>query len=111
VGRQITEDRPNELISWRSLPGADVYNAGTVRFQRAPRDLGTEVRVEIEYDPPFGKIGSKIAMMFREEPGQQVQDDLRHFKQIMEIGEIVVSDATKQRGPHPAMPDDAPVTL
>ena len=108
---EITEDRPNELISWRSLEGAEIYNAGTVRFQPAPGDRGTEVRVEFEYDPPFGKLGSKIATVFREEPGQQVRDDLRHFKQVMELGEIVVSDATKQRGMHPARPDGEPVEL
>jgi len=101
-------DRPNELIAWRSVEGADVYNAGTVRFQPAPGGRGTEVRVELEYDPPFGKLGSKVAMLFREEPGQQVADDLRHFKQVMETGEIVLSDATKRRGPHPAQPDDEP---
>ena len=59
----------------------------------------------------FGKLGSKVAMLFREEPGQQVMDDLRHFKQVMETGEIVLSDATKQRGMHPAQPDDKPVEL
>lgn len=108
---ETTDDRPNELIAWRSLPGADVYNAGTVRFAPAPGDRGTEVRVDLEYEPPFGKAGSKLAMLFREEPGQQVHDDLRHFKQVMEIGEIVLSDATKQRGPHAAQPDDEPVQL
>ena len=50
-------------------------------------------------------------MLFREEPGQQVMDDLRHFKQVMETGEIVFSDATKRRGPHPAQPDEKPVKL
>ena len=108
---ELTEDRPNELIAWKSLPGSSVYNAGEVQFARAPGDRGTELRVTIEYDPPFGKLGSKIAMLWREEPGQQVADDLRHFKQVMETGEIVLSDSTKQRGPHPAQPNDKPVEL
>ena len=108
---ETIEDRPNELISWRSTEDADVFNAGTVRFQKAPGDRGTEVRVELEYKPPFGKLGSKVAMLWREEPGQQVMDDLRHFKQVMETGEILFSDATKQRGMHPAQPDDRPVEL
>ena len=108
---ETTEDVPNELIAWRSLPGASVYNAGEVRFAPAPGGRGTELRVTLEYDPPFGKLGSKVAMLFREEPGQQVADDLRHFKQVMETGEIVLSDATKQRGPHPARPNDAPIQL
>ena len=108
---ETTEDRPNELIAWRSLPGADVQNRGEVRFQPAPGDRGTEVRVTLEYDPPFGKLGSKVAMLFREEPGQQVADDLRHFRQVMETGELLFSDATKQRGPHPAQPNREPVEL
>jgi uncharacterized membrane protein len=107
----MTADRPNELISWRSDEDAAVYNAGSVHFRRAPGNRGTEVRVELEYDPPLGKLGSKVAMLFREEPGQQVQDDLRHLKQVMETGDIVVSDATKDRGPHPAQPDGHGVTL
>ena len=108
---EIVQDRENELISWRSLPGAAVYNAGEVRFNPAPGNRGTEVRITVEYHPPFGKLGSKVAMLFREEPGQQVQDDLRHFKQVMETGEIVFSDATKRRGMHPAKPDAKPVEL
>jgi ABC-type oligopeptide transport system ATPase subunit len=85
--------------------------AGEVRFNAAPGNRGNEVRVTLEYDPPMGKLGSKVAMLFREEPGQQVADDLRHFKQVMETGEIVLSDATKQRGMHPAQPNDEPVQL
>ncbi len=108
---ETTEDRPNELIAWRSLPGSKVYNAGEVRFTRAPGGEGTELRVTLEYEPPFGKLGSKVAMLWREEPGQQVADDLRHFKQVLETGEIVLSDSTKRRGPHPAKPDDKPVEL
>lgn len=108
---ETTDDRPNELIAWRSTDGADVYNAGTVRFERAPGGRGTEVRIELEYKPPLGKLGSKVAMLFREEPGQQVMDDLRHFKQVMETGEILFSDATKQRGMHPAQPSNEPVQL
>jgi uncharacterized membrane protein len=106
---ETTGDVANEMISWRSLPGSDVFNAGVVRFVPAPGGRGTEVHVELEYKPPFGKLGSKIAMLWREEPKQQLADSLRHFKQVMETGEILVSDATKQRGPHPAQPSDEPV--
>jgi uncharacterized membrane protein len=108
---EMTEDRPGELISWRSLPGADVRNAGTVRFTSAPGGRGTEVRVDLEYAPPAGKVGTMVAMLFREEPGQQVHDDLRAFKQVMELGEIVLSDASAHKGMHPAQPSDKPVEM
>jgi uncharacterized membrane protein len=101
---EITQERRDELIAWRSVEGSDVFNAGTVRFIPAPGGRGTEVRVELSYKPPGGKIASKIAMLFRQEPGQQVQDDLRRFKQVMELGEVVASDASVHTGMHPAQP-------
>jgi uncharacterized membrane protein len=101
---ELVEDRRNELISWRSLENADVESSGVVRFREAPGGRGTEVRVEMRYDPPGGRAGALFAKLFREEPGQQVSDDLRAFKQVMEVGEVVLSDATYDRGMHPAQP-------
>ena len=102
---EIVGEEPNERIAWRSVEGSQVQNSGVVRFAPAPGGRGTEVRVELEYKPPFGKLGSKIAMLWREEPRQQIADDLRHLKQVLETGEILYSDATKKRGLHPARPD------
>jgi uncharacterized membrane protein len=102
---QIVEDTPNEMIAWRSLEGADVPNWGTVRFKPAPANLGsgTEVHINLQYDPPGGKAGSLVAMMFGEEPDRQVTDDLHIFKQILELGERVLSDGVVQKG-GPAQP-------
>lgn len=85
---EITEDRPNELIAWRSLPGADVANSGSVRFEPATGGRGTVVRVSLDYTPPAGALGAAVAKLFGEEPRQQVEGDLRRFKNIMEAGEI-----------------------
>lgn len=102
----ITQDRPNELIAWQAEGKADVYNEGTVRFRPAPGGRGTEVVVDLRYDPPGGAAGVAVAKLLHREPGQQVYDDLRRLKQVLEIGEVVVSDATAYAGtPHPAQPD------
>jgi uncharacterized membrane protein len=85
----IHNEIENELIAWRSLPGADVNNAGSVHFTPAG-DGQTEVRVVLSYDPPAGKLGAAVAKLFGEEPSKQVDDDLRRFKQVMEA---VVSTA------------------
>jgi hypothetical protein len=77
-----------------------------VRFQDAPANRGTEVHVDLRYDPPGGKLGSLIAKLFGEEPEQQVKGDLRRFKQVMETGEIVHSDASIHSGMHPAQPPE-----
>ena len=87
----IIEDRENELIAWASVEGADVDNSGFVRFQPAPGDRGTEVKVVTKYNPPGGAIGDAIAKLFGEEPEQQIGDDLRRFKQLMEAGEIATT--------------------
>lgn len=93
---EIVEDRPNELIAWRSLEGADVYNAGSVRFERRPGGRGTIVRVEMEYYPPGGVAGAALAMLFNESPEQQVYDDLKRLKQVLETGEVVRSDGSPE---------------
>jgi uncharacterized membrane protein len=105
---EIIEDRPNELISWRSLDGADVDNNGSVRFERGPGGRGTVVRVELDYSPPGGVVGAGIAKLFGEEPEQQIKDDLRRFKQVIETGEVVRSDGSPQGmgaiAQHPGQP-------
>jgi uncharacterized membrane protein len=93
---EIIDDRPNESLGWRSLQGADVPNSGSVRFTPAPGGRGTEVRVELNYSPPAGKVGVTVAKLFGEEPGQQLRDDLRRFKQVVETGEVVRSEATPE---------------
>jgi uncharacterized membrane protein len=104
---EITVDEPNRRISWRSLPGSTVENSGTVWFERATGDRGTLIRVEMEYRPPFGKIGSVVASLFRENPKQQLYDDLRTMKQILEVGEKARSDASIFPTMHAAQPPSA----
>lgn len=104
---EIIDDQPNQRIAWRSLEGADVDNAGSVSFKPAPGGRGTEVRVEMRYNPPAGIIGATIAKLFGEAPEQQVYDDLRAFKQVIETGEVVQSDASVHRHMHPAQPPEA----
>jgi uncharacterized membrane protein len=90
----IIADVPGETITWRSLENSDVDNAGAVRFERAPGGRGTIVRVNLEYNPIGGVIGATVAKLFGEEPSQQLDDDLRRFKQVLEVGEVVISEAT-----------------
>lgn len=101
---EITEERPNERIAWRSLPGADIPNRGQVLFLPAPGGRGTELRVDLEYDPPAGVLGATVAKLFGREPSEQIEGDLRRFKQVMEVGEVTNSDASIHRGMHAAQP-------
>lgn len=85
---EIITDQPNELIAWASVEGSDVDNSGFVRFKPATPGRGTEVKVVLEYNLPGGTLTAAIAKLFGEEPEQQIGDELRRFKMLMEAGEI-----------------------
>ena len=89
---EIISDQPNELISWRSIGSSDVDSTGSVRFEKAPGERGTIVRVSLNYVPPAGALGAAIAKLFGEEPEMQVKEDLRRLKQILEAGEIATTE-------------------
>lgn len=108
---EITEDIPGERIAWRSLNGSDIRNEGEVRFVPAPNERDTEVHVTLRYSMPAGKGGQALARYFGEDPHQQLDDDLRRFKQVLEVGEVVRSEGApggkraRQEFPqHPARP-------
>jgi len=89
---EIVEDREAEQLSWRTLPDSEVLHEGTVIFEAAPAGRGTIVRVELNYEPPGGLVGRQIAKVFGQEPEQQVKDDVRRLKQLIETGEVATTD-------------------
>ena len=88
----IINEVPNELIAWHSLAGGDVDTTGSIRFVDAPADRGTEVKVNLSYVPPGGKLGAVIAKLFGRSGESEVREDLRRFKQLMEAGEIPTTE-------------------
>ena len=105
---EIVEERENELIAWRSMPGSAVQHRGSVRFEHAPGGRGTEVHVDLEYTVPGGELGRGIAWLLGREPEQEIHSDLRRFKQLLETGEIPLSDGPGLWRPAqpPARPED-----
>ncbi|MGN6333419.1 MAG: SRPBCC family protein [Motilibacteraceae bacterium] len=89
---ETTTDVPGERIAWRSVGRGPVRTEGEVRFVTAPGDRGTEVHVAMRYDLPAGRLGQAFARFFGQDPHQQLDDDLRRFKQVMETGEVMRSD-------------------
>lgn len=85
---ELTSDVENEKIGWKSSEISEIKNSGTVEFLPTT-NRGTVVRVVLTYEPPAGKLGSLVAKLFGEEPSQQVAEDLRRFKRLMEAGLIM----------------------
>ncbi|CAN5676136.1 hypothetical protein BH18ACI5_BH18ACI5_17550 [soil metagenome] len=81
---EMVADREGERIAWRSTPDSDMQNSGIVQFKVAPGARGTDVRVQLEYLPPAGRLGRSIAWLFGDDPDQTLDDDLRRFKNLME---------------------------
>lgn len=108
---RILEDEPNRRIAWQSIAGSPVENGGSVEFTPTSVGDATEVRVQIGYHIPGGLLGKAAASLLGESPEQQVNDDLRRFKQILETGEVLRSDgspegtaAARQLHQHSAQP-------
>jgi uncharacterized membrane protein len=89
---EVFTDTPNEVISWRSLPGSELENAGSVRFRSAPAGRGTEVHLTVEFVPPGGLLGQAALKLFGDVPNQYVAQYLRDFKQMMETGEKATTE-------------------
>jgi uncharacterized membrane protein len=82
---EIVKDDPNSLLSWQSLPGSTIENAGKVEFRNALGDRGTELRIMITYRPPAGNIGNQVAKWFNPLFEKMVKEDVMNFKQFIEL--------------------------
>jgi len=101
---EVSQDQPGRCIAWHSLENADLEHSGNVRFERAPGNRGTLVRLEMHYAPPGGTVGATLANLLGAVPQVLLGNTLRHFKQILETGEIAKSDASIHTGMHAAQP-------
>jgi uncharacterized membrane protein len=99
---EISEDVPNQRIAWRALPGSDVSNSGFVEFREDPQNRGTFVTAEIKYEIPGGALATAVSTAMGKNPEFMVREDLRHFKALLETGEIptTVGQTHGPRGIH-----------
>lgn len=84
---EITDERRDRKIAWRSLEGAEIENKGVVLFEPVQDGDATELRVYLEYAPPAGKAGKAFAKLFGKDPARMIEEDLRRFKTLIEAGE------------------------
>ena len=80
----MTEQTRPERLSWRSEPGSEIEQEGTITFE--PSRGGTLVTVRMQYSPPAGVLGHGIAKMLGADPQRQMDDDLARMKAFIERG-------------------------
>lgn len=88
---EIVKDDPGALLSWKSLPGSAIENAGKVSFNDAGK-FGTEVHVVISYHAPLGLVGEKAGKLLNPLFEKMVREDIRNFKRFIETGEIPTTE-------------------
>ena len=87
---EIVDERDGRFLSWRSLPGSRVHNAGSVFFEQDRGDRGTIVHVQMEATP--SGLGGAVGRLLAPVTTRQVHEDLRRFKSLMETGEIPTTE-------------------
>lgn len=85
---RVVEESPGEMIHWKSLKGALLPCECWVRFRRAPRDWGTEVTLQVRFEPPGGRTGNRVVKRLGFVPRLQLEKMLRRFKSVVETGEF-----------------------
>ncbi len=83
----VTEETPG-LIAWRSVEGGSMGSEGWVRFRAAPGDRGTEVTLQMSFDPPGGLVGNALVKLLGAPTDMLIRAALRRFKSLVETGEI-----------------------
>jgi uncharacterized membrane protein len=98
----VTINRPLHEVSqrWQEVAG-DIAEKGNVSFKHAPGGRGTEVRVEITVPSRLQRV---VGRVLHTDVEQLADGDLRKVKQLIELGEIIHSDASIHRGLHAARP-------
>src|SRR5579871_6008430 len=82
---EVLADEPGKRIAWHTI-GGESENAGEVIFEPAPSGKGTIATVLQEFR--MGKIASAWETFVGRNPKQAVIENLRHFKALVETGEI-----------------------
>jgi len=89
---EILEERPNELLAWRSLEGSQVDTAGSLHLRPLGYDRGTAVRLNMKYDPPGGRLGAAFSDWMGVDAERDLFEGLRRMKRLLEAGEIATTD-------------------
>lgn len=102
---EITRAIPNQMIAWKTLPGASVAHSGIVRFDPQV-DGATRVHIRMSYTPPAGWLGHGLATAFGVDPKSSLDEDLLRMKTLIETGHAPHDAAARHAADrHPDYPD------
>ncbi len=88
---EIVKDEPGAELSWNSLPGSMIENAGKIEFKDGIADT-TEIDAVLSYRAPLGIAGEGIARALNPLFEDMVRQDLLNFKYYIEANEILAEE-------------------
>lgn len=77
---EITEERPGEMISWKSVDGSEIETSGSLWFSPAPEILGTTITFILDYKVPGGNLTDLFTIMSEVDPKPLAFINLRRLK-------------------------------
>lgn len=85
---ELVEKEPGEYLRWETLEGERISSEGSIEFREAPADRGTEVTLQLEFEPPGGAVGNAVMNQVGIVPTTLASKTLNRFKSLAETGEI-----------------------
>ena len=82
---KIVKEEKGELLSWKSVEGSTIDNAGKVVFK--PSENGTIIDVTISYRAQLGTVGESAAKLLNPYFESMVKEDIESLKEYLESGQ------------------------
>jgi uncharacterized membrane protein len=92
----LTEQSRPHRLAWRSEPGAEIPQSGSIHLE--PHRGGTDVTVRMSYTPPAGALGHGLATLLGSDPKSQMDEDLARMKAYIERGAVPREGAQPRSG-------------
>lgn len=80
---EIVKEDEGTVLSWQSVPGASIRNAGKINFSDTPAQ-GTRIDALISYHAPLGKFGEGISHLLTPVFSEMIENDILGFKRFIE---------------------------
>ena len=85
---ELTNDQPGKRIAWQTTPDSMIQTTGSVSFTPDPLGRGIFVETESRLSIPSGPLARTALSIMGKHPQAIAKEDLRHFKALLETGEI-----------------------
>lgn len=82
-GAEIVNEQPGSVLSWQSIPGASIENAGKINFTDTP-GKGTRIHALISYRALNGVVGETVSRLLNPVFSGLIEKDILNFKHYME---------------------------